>query len=293
MQTMSMPTQSMPTATPLRIAKIKDHIGAKVTGIDLTQPVDATTRQRLYRALVDNVALVIRDQHFTTQQYLDAAALFGEPMANEMETKKLSDVPLVSHVDSLKRTKDGKRVYNGATWHCDHTNQPVPPKFTALYAVALPDSGGGTSIANARAGYAALPDDVKKRIDGLQTVNVIVGSAAKVFDGDRLKWQQESGRAPVIHPLVPTNPDTGAKSIYFHPSKTENIVGMSPEASQALLDELVERTVTPEFIYTHPWRLGDMLIWDNRAAMHRANFDYDPAQHRLLYKIIVKGDRPS
>jgi taurine dioxygenase len=96
----------------------------------------------------------------------------------------------------------------------------------------------------------------------------------------------------VLQPLVRTNPDNGTKALYCHPSKTENIIGMTPEDSQDFLHELIDMAIRPEFTYTHQWRLGDMLIWDNRSAMHRANFDYDPNQHRLLYKIIIKGEQP-
>ena len=96
----------------------------------------------------------------------------------------------------------------------------------------------------------------------------------------------------MLQPLVRTNPDNGTKALYFHPVKTENIVGMSAAESQALLNDLLERSVRDEFTYRHRWRKGDMLIWDNRAAMHRAHFDYDPEQHRLLYRVLVRGEVP-
>jgi len=80
--------------------------------------------------------------------------------------------------------------------------------------------------------------------------------------------------------------------LYFHPVKTENIVGMDAEASQALLNDLLERSVRDEFVYRHKWCKGDMLIWDNRAALHRAHFDYDPEQYRLLYRVLVRGELP-
>lgn len=89
-----------------------------------------------------------------------------------------------------------------------------------------------------------------------------------------------------------TNPDNGTKALYFHPVKTENIVGMGAAESQALLNDLLERSVRGEFVYRHKWRKGDMLIWDNRAAMHRACFDYDPGEHRLLYRVLVRGELP-
>jgi len=96
----------------------------------------------------------------------------------------------------------------------------------------------------------------------------------------------------VLQLLVRTNPDNGTRALYFHPVKAENIVGMDAAESQALLQDLLERAVRPEYIYRHQWRKGDMLIWDNRAAMHRAFFDYGPEEYRLLYRVLVRGELP-
>ena len=183
----------------------------------------------------------------------------------------------------------------GPRWHSDHTNKEYPPKFTCLYAVELPAKGGGTSVANMRAGYEALPEDMKRRIDGMKTANVIVGSIVPYENSDRRETQKLKNPDPIFQPLVRTNPDTGGKALYFHPSKTEYVGGLSPQESQALLDELLTYALRPEFVYSHPWRLGDMFLWDNRSALHKANYDYDPAdvsQHRLLYRILIKGELP-
>ena len=96
----------------------------------------------------------------------------------------------------------------------------------------------------------------------------------------------------MLQPLVRTNPDNGTRALYFHPVKAENIVGMGAVESQALLAELLEHAARPEFIYRHKWRKGDMLLWDNRSALHRAHFDYDPDEYRLLYRVLVRGEQP-
>ena len=279
----------------LTVRPLGEYIGAEVTGIDLTQPLDEETRKRLHEALVRHIALVIRDQKFTARQFLDAALVFGEPMDRNFLTYSVPGVPYVHEVSSRQRNKDGSVVMTGSRWHTDHTNEEYPPKFTTLYAVELPEKGGGTSIANMRAGYDSLPEDVKKRIDGMKTENVIAGSASNYMNTDRIATQQELNPDPVLQPLARTNPDTGAKALYFHPHKTERIVGMEPEASQALLKELLEKALKPEFVYSHKWRRGDMLIWDNRSALHKADYDYDPkdtSQHRMMYRMLIRGERP-
>ena len=276
----------------MQVTQLSPNIGAEVTGVDLCEPVDAETRRMLNTAVVDHVALVIRDQDFTPEQYLTAVTLFGEPMEQHFTQYALPDCPLVHEVSNRHQDKSGKRVKHGAGWHTDHTNHVRPPKYTSLYAVALPSTGGDTAVLNMRAGYEALPDDIRQKIQGMKTVNVFQGSASARYSGQSADAQTERKPQPVLQPLVRTNPDNGAKALYFHPVKTENIVGMSAAESQALLSDLLERTVRDEFIYRHQWRKGDWLIWDNRAAMHRAHFDYDPEEYRLLYRVLVRGELP-
>jgi taurine dioxygenase len=276
----------------MKITRLTPHIGAEVTGIDLRAPLDEATRKRLNEAVVEHVALVIRDQDFTPEQYLAAVSLFGEPMEQHFTQYALPGCPLVHEVSNRHTDKSGKRVKHGAGWHTDHTNHVRPPKYTCLYAVSLPSSGGDTSVLNMRAGYEALPDEVKLRIEGMKTVNVFQGSASATYSGQSADAQAERKPEPVLQPLVRTNADNGKRALYFHPVKTENIVGMSPAESQALLDDLLARSVRDEFIYRHKWRKGDMLLWDNRAAMHRAHFDYDPNEYRLLYRVLVRGEVP-
>ena len=276
----------------MEVTRLTPHIGAEVTGIDLRKPVDADTRRQLNAAVVEHVALVIRDQDLTPEQYLAAISLFGEPMEQHFTQYALPDCPLVHEVSNRHKDKSGKRVKHGAGWHTDHTNHVRPPKYTCLYAVSLPSSGGDTAVVNMRAGYEALPQSVKDKIAGMKTVNVFQGSASERYSGQSAEAQVERKPEPVLQPLVRTNPENGMKALYFHPVKTENIVGMEPAESQALLTDLLERAVQPEFVYRHKWRKGDVLLWDNRAALHRAYFDYDPEEYRLLYRVLVRGELP-
>jgi taurine dioxygenase len=282
-------------AATMKITKIKEHIGAEVTGIDLREPIDASTRQRLNDAVAEHVVMVIRGQKFTAAQYQAAAELFGELMEDQNRRYLVDGLPLVSVLSNRHKDSQGNpaKVGKNATWHTDHTNQQRPPKFTMLYPVALPDKGGGTSICNMRAAYEALPEHWKQRITDMKTACSLISTARfKIANPDILRDQQESKVPPTIQPLVRTHPERGTKAIWFHKSKTENILGMEPEETQAFLDELLEIAIRPEFVYVHEYKLGDMLIIDNRSAMHKAGFDYDHSQHRMLYRILVRGDRP-
>jgi taurine dioxygenase len=278
----------------IKITKLKEHIGAEVTGVDLRR-VDEATRKRLNDAVAENVVLVIRDQFLEPAELQQAAELFGELMEDQNRMYLVDGFPLISVLSN--RFKDSKggpaKVGKNATWHTDHTNQERPPKFTMLYPIHLPDQGGGTSVCNMRAAYESLPEDWKERITPMKTANTLISSARfKIANPDILKEQLAAKKPPTIQPLVRTHPETGTKAIWFHKGKTENILGMEPEETQNFLDELLEVAIKPEFAYVHEYRLGDLLIIDNRSAMHKAGFDYDHNQHRMLYRMLVRGDRP-
>jgi taurine dioxygenase len=279
----------------MRITKLKEHIGAEVHGVDLTQPIDPITQKKLYDALVDHVVLVIRDQKFSPQQYQDAAELFGELMEDQNRRYLVDGLPLISVLSNRHKDSLGKpaKINTNASWHTDHTNQDCPPKFTMLYPVSLPDRGGATSVCNMRAAFEALPVEWKKKLSVMQTENSLISSARfKVANPDVLAAQMNLQKPLKVQPLIRTHPERGTKSIWFHKNKTERIIGMGPEESQEFLEKLLEMAIKPEFLYAHEYRLNDMFIIDNRSSMHKAGFDYDHNQHRMLYRILVRGDRP-
>ncbi|MEZ5854677.1 MAG: TauD/TfdA family dioxygenase [Hyphomicrobiaceae bacterium] len=287
---------SQASAQSITITKVKEHIGAIVTGIDLAQPVDAATQKKLYDAVVENVVLVIRGQaHITPAQLQAAGEMFGELMEDQNRRYLVDGFPLISVLDNFHKDSKGQpaKVGGNATWHTDHTNQERPPKFTMLYAVAVPDKGGATSVCNSRAAFEALPDDLKREISAMKTENTLISSARfKTANPDILKAQLESKKPPTVHPLVRTHPETGTKAVWFHKSKTETVSGKTPEETQDFLQDLTDRITQPQFCYAHEYQKGDLLIIDDRASLHKAGFDFDHSQHRRLYRMLVRGDRP-
>jgi taurine dioxygenase len=188
------------------------------------------------------------------------------------------DIGVINH-------QEGQKVSEG--WHTDHTNRERPPAATMLYGVEIPSAGGGTSVANMRAAYAALPAAERARLDTLRTVN----SLDDTHTDTRADDQEKYGK-PIVHPMVRTHPVHGSRAVYFHVTKTVNIEGMSPHDSRGYLNDLLDRMIKPEIVYRHKWRKGDVLVIDDRATMHRAHGDYDRSQSRVLWRIIVEGDRP-
>jgi taurine dioxygenase len=266
--------------TQLRITPLHPSLGAEVAGIDLRAPIPEPTRQALTRALADHLALVFHDQALTPAEYLAAASAFGSPMEQHYSQHNMPDFPMIG----LIRHRNGQQP--AEQWHTDHTNRERPPAATILYGVEIPSSGGGTSVANMRAAYVALPEDERRRLESLTTVNGLDGHV-DTRPEDREKYGQ-----PVEHPMVRTHPVHGSRAVYFHISKAAYVAGMTPEASKAYMRDLLDRMIRPEIVYYHGWRKGDVLVIDDRATMHRAHGDYDRSQSRVLWRIIVEGDRP-
>jgi taurine dioxygenase len=264
------------TVTPFNVAP-----GAEVAGVDLSKPVDAATRSVLERALADHLALVFHDQDLTPAQYLDAARIFGPPMRQHYSQHNMADYPNVG----LVWHRNGQRP--AEMWHTDHTNRERPPAATILYGVEIPSKGGATSVADMRAAYRALPEAEQAKLRGLRTVNTLDDTHDDTRPEDIEKYAK-----PIEHPMVRTHPVNGSPAVWFHITKTKHIDGMSPDDSRTYLADLLERMIRPEIVYTHRWRKGDVLVIDDRATMHRAHGDYDRSESRVLWRVIVEGDRP-
>jgi taurine dioxygenase len=264
----------------LRITPLHPSLGAEVAGVDLSAPIGEPTRHELNRALADHLALVFRGQSLTPAQYLAAASAFGPPMEQHYSQHNMPDFPLIGLIWHRNGQQPAER------WHTDHTNRECPPAATILYGVEIPSAGGGTSVASMRAAYLALPEAERRRLESLTSFNGLDG-----HDDTRQEDRDKYGQS-VEHPMVRTHPVHGSKAVYFHISKATHISGMTPEASRSYMGALLDRMIRPEIVYHHSWRKGDVLVIDDRATMHRAHGDYDRSQSRVLWRIIVEGDRP-
>jgi len=266
--------------TDLHITRLHPSLGAEVAGVDLSRSLDEPTRRELNRALAEHLALVFRNQSLTPEQYLAAGSTFGPPMEQHYSQHNMPDHPLIGMIWHRNGQQPAEQ------WHTDHTNRERPPAATILYGVEIPSAGGGTSVASMRAAYLGLPEAERHRLEGLTSFNGLDGHA-----DTRAEDREKYGR-PVEHPMVRTHPVHGSRAVYFHISKATHISGMTPEASRDYMKDLLDRMIKPEIVYDHAWRKGDVLVIDDRATMHRALGDYDRRQSRVLWRIIVEGDRP-
>ncbi len=269
--------------------------GVKITGVDLTQPLSPELRDRILRAFRDHHVIVFPDQALSREQQYTFTANFGEierHVARNPQSKRYAVAHVISNLDS-----DGNPVDRSSSpvsnyrWHTDKAYYPVPPMLTALYAVEMPPQGGDTEFANTQMGYAALPQETKRRIAGLRVV--FYWGAGRRESGDApLSDAQLRERPPVDHPLVRTHPATGKKALYLG-NHASHILGMPEAEGAALLDELLDYTTKPDFVYAHRWRKGDLVIWDNRCLLHRAVANYEMGRYRrVLHRSVVRGTVP-
>ncbi len=274
------------------IAPLSDHTGAEIRGVDLAQPVDPAIREQLNRAFVDRSVLVFRDQTLDPPQVLAAVQLFGEVFPQHNTRFAIPECPQIHYISNQDKFPDGRRYIPGEGWHTDHSNDASPPKATVLHAVQLPDRGGDTQFANMHAAWAALPEAMRQRIDGLQAIHVYQSS----HSARKLMGLSEANRRrvpnAVIHPLVRTHPESGRKALYINPIRIEGILGMDHREALPLLEDLLAHATQEAFQYRHRWRRGDLVMWDNRCLLHKANGDYDMNQIRYLYRIMLQGDIP-
>lgn len=264
-------------------------LGAEVIGIDLSQPVNAATRKALHAAWVEHAVLVIRGQQLTPAQFAAAAGIFGDLLEQQVKKYALPDNPLVGTISSRDLpVVDGKLHVRGENYHTDHSNFAAPPKATMLHAVSLPSTGGDTQFVDVRKAFDDLPAEVKRRILPLRSPHVYESSQSP-RKMTALSPEERAKIPTTLQPLVIRHADSGRAALYLNTARMEGVEGMAPDAAFALIDELYAHATRADYEYRHKWLPGDMVIWDNRSVMHQANADFDPAEYRFLYRIMLKG----
>jgi taurine dioxygenase len=279
-------------AVKLQQEKLGSHMAAAVSGIDLNRLPDAQTQATLVSILHDNLVLCIRDQHLAPVPFRDAMVQFGTPVLRKQlaQTTECAEVNIISSEDR-DALGDGKKIVNGASWHTDDSFMRAPCSLTMLYGVIVPSNGGDTQFTNMYAAYDDLPAETRARIDSLKVIHKY-DSSRKTGRVAKRPEAEMAAMPEAVHPLVRTHPETRRKALYLNPNRMEQVVGMDRHESDRLLDELIAHAIQPKFQYRHVWRQGDIVIWDNRCTMHKANADYPDGERRLMHRVIVAGTEP-
>lgn len=281
-----------PAQSPV-VTALSAHTGAEVRGVDLSRRLDDTTRLELNRAFVDHAVLVVRDQRLDAPQFLAAIKNFGDIFPQHNTRFAVPECPEIHYISNQDKLEDGRVYIPGEGYHTDHSNDAVPPKATALHAVRLPATGGDTQFVNMYEAYEALPATMHRRIEGLRARHVYQSShSARKLPQLAGEKRRTVGTQSVHHPLVRVHPESGRRALFINPIRIEAIEGLATGEALELLDALLAHATSPQFEYRHRWQAGDVVIWDNRCLLHKANGDYPVTEARYLYRVMLKGEPP-
>jgi len=293
----------------ITVTKMGKHLGAEISGVDLSKELDGDTFAQVSKAFFDNEVAYFRNQKLTPAQQIAFTRRFGQLEQHVRKESRLEGHPeilVVSNVLDEKGTAIGSQDA-GRFWHSDLSYKKEPSMLSALYAVEVPVKDGrvlgDTSFASTTAAYEALPEDMKERVRNLENVHSYRAYRDKnaraqkeeQARGERaiqehvLTEEQLKSVPDVEVPVVRTHPVTKRKGLFVNEAHTPSLVGMSQEESDELLAQLCRHITQPEFVYTHHWQAGDLLMWDNAAVQHKATFDYDLPLRRLMYRTTVRG----
>ena len=281
-------------AAPFTVTPAGRIMGAEIGGIDLSKPFDDTVRDAILDALNAYQILIFPDQDLSKDAQIAFTRRFGEMeqhVARNYDGKKFGDVHLVSNLDPDGNPTAIPRSTGNLFWHTDKSYHDIPSLATILYAITVPPDGGGTQFANMQLAYEALPESMKEKIAGLRAVHSWEASRDNTFNRPATE-EQKKERPPVVHPMVRTHPDTGKKILYLG-IHTSHIEGMPVGEGRALLYQLLDFATRPRFQYTHHWKQGQLVMWDNRCLLHRAAGDFEMDRYpRLLHRTVVRGTKP-
>ncbi len=275
----------------MEITELSPTGGVEIRGVDLSQPIDTALRDRILELFVAHHILVFRDQALTKEQQAAFTENFGELEEHVFRLADGSKSPNVHMVTNLG--PEGEPSFKPYThgnyfWHSDKSYHAVPSLATVLHAVELPPKGGDTQFANMQIAYDALSADRKEALSTLRVVHSFAANRRNT--GNRPATVEEiAERPPVTHPLVRTHPATGRKALFLG-AHTSHIEGRPEEEGHSFLEALCDTGTKQDNVYTHLWRAGDLVMWDNRCLLHRATANYEMAKYRrILQRTVVKG----
>jgi alpha-ketoglutarate-dependent 2,4-dichlorophenoxyacetate dioxygenase len=269
----------------LAITRVQPLFAAKITGIDLGKWMDDDLQRAIERAMDEYAVCVLPDQSLDDERQVAFSRFYGplemspgigrkpdEPVPENVRIrhKEIFDISNLDQKGDILEESNARSYFmkGNELWHTDSSFRNEGAAWSMLHAKAVPPSGGETEFADTRAAYDALPDAMKRRLEGLVAEHSLWHSRSKL--GGYVPTEAERAAYPSApHKLVRRHPGSGRHALYIA-AHASHIVGMPREEGQALLEELMEFATRPQFVYRHQWRVGDLVIWDNRCTMHRA-----------------------
>ena len=277
------------TKTRLDIVPLTKHIGAEIRGLDLREKPDDETVRAIYQAWLDHLVIVFPGQKLSQEDLIRATHYFGDLGTLDRPAKyhppgfsrMLPGIMLISNIrengEPIGALPDGEMMF-----HHDMIHKPVPSKGTMLYSVEIPSQGGNTLFASGYAAYETLDPAIRAPLEGTRALHHYNYGSQQRGQGGVEAFNE------CVHPTFRTHEETGRKAVYVNRLMTVKVMDMEPAESDRLLNALFDHAEKPEFVYEHVWRLGDVLLWDNRCSSH-ARTDFPSSERRLMMRTTVAG----
>jgi len=279
---------SVMTQAP-QLRALSAALGTEALGIDLSKPLEAETLAWIHAAFAEHPVLVFRGQDLGAAELAAFGRRFGVPRPHALTKYRHAECPEVSWLTNVEETGeiDWYGVKRATDWHTDSTYEEALPLLAMLHAKEVPAARGGTMFADMRAAYDALPAARKQLLSGLTGLHGrSTGPAGERLYGDD-KGVTDKKYDEVPWPAITRHPVTGRSILFVNPMHTHGFVGMERQEAWPLIEELAAHATQERFVYYHRWRVGDVLMWDERATMHRGAGDYRPDERRIMLRTIV------
>lgn len=273
--------------------RLTKYIAGEVSGVDLSQLLSDEAFEKIHALFIEHAVLVFHDQNLSNEQFLEFSKRFGRLDIHHLVEHTLPDHPEIRLVTNKK--ENGKHIgaYKaGYNWHTDQSFMDKPMLGTILLCDACPPEEGNTEFASLVAAYETLPEETKQKIENLTAVHDRNYSYSRRYpERPPLTDEQLKQVPPSTHPLVRVHRESGKKGLYISLSCIRDIDGMTHEEARAFVKELNDHATQPEFVYSHHWRVGDLVMWDNRCLLHRAT-PFDESHLRYMRRTQIKEDGP-
>jgi taurine dioxygenase len=289
-------TMTMNPVKPLTVKHLSPALGAEILGVDLRDEMADETFGEILNAWHDHLVILFRNQSLSEDDQIRFAQRFGTLQKRTRPPEAINEAghtqyPQLTMLVSNIR-ENGKLIGSlpdgEMHFHSDQCYLEKPATGTFLYALEVPSAGGDTFFLNMYEAYDTLPPELKARIDGRKALNAyLYDSTTRAVNGSKVDF---SAHPHYVQPIVRTHPDTKRKALYVNKLMTFTVEGMDEEEGSALLNTLFDHIEQERFIYAHQWRVGDLVLWDNRCTLH-ARSDFSDKERRLLRRYTVLGDR--
>jgi len=271
-------------------------LGAEVQGVDL-RALDDLGFAAIHRAWLDHQVLLFRDQALTDDDLVAVSRRFGEldeAPVQETGQRFVEGHPEIYVISNVVQQgiPIGSLGAGEAVWHTDMSYLPNPPKASALYALEVPPSGGDTSFCSMYAAWDALPEPLRRRVEGARVKHDGTYNSGGYTRQGVTPTDDPRTSPGTLHPLVYVHPETGRRALYLGRRRNAYIEGLPLDASDALLDEIWAWATRDSSTWRHQWRVGDLVLWDNRCTMHRRDA-FDSTSRRVMHRTQIRADRDS